>query len=95
MLFPEHKAVLIGSRFDILKFEEGQESVLCGLPALILKWAWPAVLEGTGCRTVAELVDRDPCHQNISLAIREAKKKLPYTRIVLLYKDGRIFRDIP
>lgn len=94
MLFPEHKAVLIGSRFDILNFREGQESVLCGLPALILKWAWPAVLEGTGCRTVAELVERDPRHKNIDLAIKEAKKRLPHTRIVLLYKDGRIFRDI-
>ena len=60
ILFPDHKAVLIGSQLDLLEFEEDQESVLCGLPALILKWSWPQVLEGTGCGTVAELVERMP-----------------------------------
>jgi cobalt-precorrin-5B (C1)-methyltransferase len=95
ILFPDHKAVLIGSRLDLLEFEEGQESVLCGLPALILKWSWPQVLEGTGCGTVAELVERSPGHENISLALKKAKDKLPFTRIVLLHKDGRVFRDMP
>jgi len=41
ILFPDHKAVLMGSQLDRLAFERDQESVLCGLPALILKWAWP------------------------------------------------------
>jgi len=95
ILFPDHKAVLIGSQLDLLRFEEGQESVLCGLPALILKWAWPEVLEGTGYGTVAEMVERRPDHENIPLALEKAKTKLPFTRIVLLHKDGRIFRDVP
>lgn len=95
ILFPDHKAVLIGSQLDLLEFEEDQESVLCGLPALILKWSWPQVLEGTGCGTVAELVERMPDHENISLALKNAKEKLPFTRIVLLHKDGRVFRDLP
>ncbi len=94
ILFPDHKAVLIGSNLDLLEFDEDQESVLCGLPALILKWSWPDVLEGTGCGTVAELVERSPGHENISLALKRAKDKLPFTRIVLLHKDGRIFRDL-
>lgn len=94
ILFPDHKAVLIGSQLDLLEFEEGQESVLCGLPALILKWAWPGVLEGTGCGTVAEMVERMPDHENISLALSRAKGRLPFTRIVLLHKDGRVFRDL-
>jgi cobalt-precorrin-5B (C1)-methyltransferase len=95
ILFPDHKAVLMGSQLDLLKFEEDQESILCGLPALILKWAWPEVLEGTTFGTVAEMVERMPDHENISLALNRAKGKLPFTRIVLLYKDGRVFRDLP
>ncbi len=94
MLFPNHKAVLIGSNLDQLAFDKDQESILCGLPALILKWAWPDILEGTNFNTVAEMVERKPDHKNISLALEKAKKKLPDTRIVLLLKDGSILREI-
>ena len=95
ILFPDHKAVLMGSQLDRLAFETDQESILCGLPALILKWAWPAVLEGTNYGTVAEMVEKEPQHRNIILALERAKRKLPHTRIVLLYKDGRILGDAP
>lgn len=93
ILFPDHKAVLMGSQLDRLAFEKDQESILCGLPALILKWAWPGVLEGTNYGTVAEMVEKEPQHRNIILALERAKKKLPRTRIVLLYKDGRILGE--
>ena len=95
ILFPDHKAVLMGSRLDRLAFERDQESVLCGLPALILKWAWPEVLEGTGYGTVAEMVEREPDHRNITLALEKVKKNLPNTRIVLLRRDGSILKDVP
>jgi cobalt-precorrin-5B (C1)-methyltransferase len=95
VLFPDHKAVLIGSQLDRLSFEEGQESILCGLPALILRWASPRILEGTGYTTVAEMVEREPHHQSISRALEMAKARLPYTRIVLLHRDGRVFVDLP
>jgi cobalt-precorrin-5B (C1)-methyltransferase len=94
MLFPNHKAILMGSNLDQLAFEKDQESILCGLPALILKWAWPQILEGTNFNTVAEMVEMNPDHKNISLALEKAKKNLPTTRIVLLLKDGSILREI-
>lgn len=93
ILFPDHQAVLLGNHLERLQFDEGQDSILCGLPALILKWAWPGVLEGTDYRTVAEMVDKNPEHQRINTAIQKAKVRLPFTRIVLLHKDGRILRD--
>lgn len=94
ILFPEHKAILIGSQLDHLEFDRDQDSILCGLPALILKWGWPEVLEKTGYNTVAEMVERDPMHPNVSTALQKARAKLPFTRIVLLQKDGKIFRDV-
>jgi len=94
VLFPDHKAILMGSQLDHLSFEPDQESVLCGLPALILKWAWPQMLEGTGYGTVAEMAEDRPDHENITLALEKAKERLPRTRIVLLRKDGRILRDV-
>jgi cobalt-precorrin-5B (C1)-methyltransferase len=94
ILFPNHKAVLMGSQLDKLEFEGCQRSILCGLPALILKWAWPQVLEGTNFGTVAEMVEKEPEHRNITLALKRAKQKLPNTRIVLLRKDGSILREM-
>ncbi|VVB65103.1 Cobalt-precorrin-5B C(1)-methyltransferase [uncultured archaeon] len=94
ILFPDHQAVLLGSHLDKLQFAEGQDSILCGMPALIIRWAWPEVLEGTGYRTVAEMVEREPEHPCINTAIEKARARLPYTRIVLLHKDGRILRDL-
>jgi cobalt-precorrin-5B (C1)-methyltransferase len=93
VLFPDHKAVLMGSQLDRLAFEKDQESILCGLPALILKWAWPQILDKTGYGTVAEMIEIEPRHQNIARALRMAKEKLPETRIVLLRKDGSILAD--
>lgn len=93
ILFPEHRAVLMGSKLDRLSFSEGQESILCGLPALILKWAWPEMLEGTGYGTVAEMVEREPGHRNLKKALRKAKERLPLTRIVLLNRDGSILKE--
>ena len=95
VLFPNHKAVLMGSQLDRLKFDSDQESILCGLPALILKWAWPQILEKTGYNTVAEMVEKEPGHENIVLGLKRAKEMLPHTRIVLLYKDGRILAEAP
>ena len=74
ILFPDHKAVLMGSQLDRLAFEKDQESILCGLPALILKWAWPQILDETGYGTVAEMVEKEPQHRNIAIALQMAKK---------------------
>ncbi len=93
ILFPDYRAVLMGSRLDRLAFEKDQESILCGLPALILKWAWPEVLENTGFATVAEMVEKQPRHENISKALQMAVQRLPATRIVLLGKDGSILAE--
>jgi cobalt-precorrin-5B (C1)-methyltransferase len=95
ILFPDHKAVLMGSQLDQLEFAEDQESILCGLPALILKWAWPQILDDTGFCTVAEMIEKDPQHENIAKALQMAKRKLPLTRIVLLNRDGSILTDVP
>ncbi len=92
-LFPEHKVVLLGNQLDRLHFREEQESVLCGLPALILKWGMPGILEGTGYGTVAEMVEKEPHHPRIGEAIRMVRARLPGTRIVLLDRRGAILRD--
>jgi cobalt-precorrin-5B (C1)-methyltransferase len=94
-LFPKYRVVLLGNQLDRLRFREGQDSVLCGLPALILKWGMPELLEGTGYRTVAEMVEEEPGHPRIDEALQMVGERLPGTRIVLINRDGSILRELP
>ncbi len=93
VLFPEHEAVLVGNRLDGLSFNKDQDSVICGLPALILKWGMPDILEGTAYKTVAEMIEDAPDNPRINEALAKVKVRLPLTRIVLLRRDGSILRD--
>lgn len=92
-LFPGHRVVLLGNQLDRLRFREDQDSILCGLPALILKWGMPDILEGTVYGTVAEMVEKDPDHPRIEEAARKVRERLPKTKIVLLNRDGSILMD--
>lgn len=92
MLFPDHTALLIGSRLDLLKIRNGK-TVLCGLPGLILRWAVPDMLDGTGYATVSEMIEHEPEHDAIERAMVRLKQMLPRTRIVLIRRDGSIYRD--
>ncbi|HOK58802.1 MAG TPA: cobalt-precorrin-5B (C(1))-methyltransferase [Methanothrix sp.] len=93
ILFPDHTAVLIGSKLDMLRMRTGRETVLCGLPGLILRWAEPEMLDGTGYATVAEMIEREPDHPAIARALEHLGRMLPGTRIVLIKRDGSIYRD--
>jgi len=93
VLFPRHKVILLGNRLDGLCFSERQDSVICGLPALILKWGMPDLLEGTGYKTVAEMVESKPDHSRIDDALDRVKERLPHTRVVLLRRNGSVLRD--
>jgi hypothetical protein len=39
------------------------------------------------------MAETTPNHPNIDRALQEVKAMLPFTRIVLLQRDGRILRD--
>jgi cobalt-precorrin-5B (C1)-methyltransferase len=93
MLFPDHQAVLLGNHLDKIQFKKEQDSIICGLPALILKWAMPEIIDKTGYKTVAEMIELEPNHPNIDTAIEKANSRFPFTRIVLLHRDGRILKD--
>lgn len=93
MLFPDHTAVLIGSKLGLLRMRAGRDTVLCGLPGLILRWAEPRMLESTGYATVAEMIEREPDHPAIARALEHLREMLPGTRIVLINRDGSIYRD--
>lgn len=95
MLFPEHTVILVGNR--IQKTVEtakrhNKNTILCGLPALILKWANPDILHLTGHVTVQDLMEQDPRHPLIIRSITDAADRHGI-RIILFDKEGRITHD--
>ncbi|HOT06119.1 MAG TPA: cobalt-precorrin-5B (C(1))-methyltransferase [Methanotrichaceae archaeon] len=90
ILFPGHCAFLLGSKLDRLNLSPDQESVLLGLPGLILRWGDPALLEGTGYATVAEMMSIEPDHPALFSALESVRQKLPYTTVVLIDRDGKV-----
>jgi cobalt-precorrin-5B (C1)-methyltransferase len=92
MLFPDYEVILIGSDISRgLKAAKGKV-IICGLPGLILKWASPYLLKGSGYLSIQEMVDDDPENPLIDRAMGEAVKKSG-KRVVLLNRNGTALRD--
>jgi len=93
MLFPEHTVVMVGSRIDEGISASKGETIICGLPGLILKWAVPGILIATGFNTVQELIETNRNSQLIDNAVAAAVKRSEGARIVLVDRSGAVIRD--
>lgn len=93
MLFPDYTVVMVGSRLDEGIKASGGETVICGLPGLILKWAIPDILSGTVYNTVQEMIENDITNPLIDSAISAAVSKSGRTRVVLVNRGGDVIRD--
>jgi cobalt-precorrin-5B (C1)-methyltransferase len=93
LLFPQYTAVMIGSRIDEGVGSLKNDTIICGLPGLILKWAVPDILEGTGFNTVQEMIDNDRENPLIDSALSKAVNKSDGARIVLVDRRGTVIRD--
>jgi cobalt-precorrin-5B (C1)-methyltransferase len=94
MHFPTHTPILAGSSIDRL-FERarGKETIIVGLPALILKWGNPDILKGTDATTVGQLFDRDPQGKEATAALNDLKARTK-AKIVIINREGRAVRTL-
>ena len=92
MLFPGYTVILIGSDISRGLAAAKGEVIICGLPGLILKWAYPDILKNSGYLTIQEMIDANPENPIIDQALDEAVK-VSGKRIVLLNRNGTILRD--
>ncbi len=93
MLFPEYEVILIGSDISRgLRAAKGKSVIVCGLPGLVLKWAFPDILKDSGYLTVREIIEDNPESPLIDRALMEAVRKSG-RRVVLLNRNGTILRD--
>jgi len=93
MLFPDHEVVLVGKHLQKGLDEARGEVVLCGLPALILKFIDPAILEDTGHDTVEELSVSPHFPAIVEGALCTFKERYRRARVVIVDREGRIVGD--
>jgi len=93
LLFPDYEAVLVGAKIGAGITSAKGVAVLCGLPALILKFINPGILEGTGCGTVEELSSRPEWNNIVNENLNMFRKRYPDLRVVLVDRDGNVIGD--
>lgn len=93
MLFPEYTSVMVGSRLDEGIQAARGETIICGLPGLILKWAVPDILESTVFNTVQEMIDNNRENPLIDMALAAVVEKSNGARVLIVDRDGNIIRD--
>jgi cobalt-precorrin-5B (C1)-methyltransferase len=93
MLFPDYEVVLVGKHLEKGLAAARGEVILCGLPALILKFIDPAILEGTGYDTVEELSASPHFPAIVTGALRTFGERFPRARVVIVDREGRIVGD--
>jgi cobalt-precorrin-5B (C1)-methyltransferase len=82
--------ILIGGKIDESLSAVESEAILFGLPALILRFINPAILEGTGALTVEELSVRPEFAAIVQKNLAEFLKRYPHIRVVLIDREGRM-----
>lgn len=93
ILFPEYEVILVGSRIAPALCHAKGEVIICGLPALILKFMNPEFLEGSGYGSVEEMINSDKFEQRARDTITKFTIDYPEIKVVLLDRNGGIIME--
>jgi cobalt-precorrin-5B (C1)-methyltransferase len=95
LLFPERDVILVGGKIGEALDAARGDVVLCGLPALVLRYISPGMLEGTGYLTVEELAASPDFDRIVPSLLASFKTMHPHVRVVLVNRDGAIIAESP
>ncbi|MDH7594041.1 MAG: cobalt-precorrin-5B (C(1))-methyltransferase [Methanomicrobiales archaeon] len=93
MLFPDREVILVGAKIGEALGRCKGDAILFGLPGLIMRFIDPRILEGTGFWSVEELIDSGEYGSRIPEALGRFKRDLPWVRVILVDREGRILVD--
>jgi cobalt-precorrin-5B (C1)-methyltransferase len=93
--YPDKEIVLIGSRIAEALVVAHGKVLLFGLPALILRFINPDLLDGTGYATVEEFAASSGFQPVMQSSLATFKKEYPHVRVVLVNRDGTILGETP
>ena len=95
MLFPDREVILVGGKIgESLAVAQG-EVTLSGLPALILKFIDPQILDGTGFKTVEELSCSQEFSRIIKRTLAKFRKDYPAVRVLIFNREGTVIGESP
>jgi cobalt-precorrin-5B (C1)-methyltransferase len=93
MLFPDHDVILVGGKIKEALSHASGEVVLCGLPGLVLRYADPGILDGTGYVTVEELCTDPSFGDRLTRAVSLFHTRHPGVRVVIFDRTGTVLGD--
>lgn len=94
-LYPGVEVVLVGGRIGEAICAAPGNATLFGLPALILKFLLPDVLDGTGSPTVEDLAATPAFAPAVARAFQAAARRYPGLRVVLIDRSGAVIAEGP
>jgi cobalt-precorrin-5B (C1)-methyltransferase len=95
LLYPDQEIILVGSRIAEALAAARGDVTLFGLPALILRFISPDILDGTGYETIEEFTASGGFRPAMKSSLRKFKKEYPNVRVVLVNREGRIIGETP
>ena len=95
LLFPDYEVILVGSRLGTALAHAHGTIIICGLPALILKFINPSFLEGTGYGSVEEMIGTEEFEIRAHDLLSRFCAAKPGIRVVLLDREGHIIMEAP
>jgi len=93
LMYPDHEVILIGGKIERSVAAIQGEAILFGLPALILRYINPQILEGTGSATVEELAVTPAFPAIVQKNLAAFRDRYPAIRVVLVNRDGEIIGE--
>ncbi len=88
--YPDREVILVGAKMKQVLDSRSEGLTLFGLPALIIKFIEPAVLVGSGYKTVEELVASEEGARVVHSSIEKFKSIYPGHGIALIDRTGKV-----
>lgn len=88
--YPDREVVLVGANIRSALDSRSEGLILFGLPALIIKFIEPSVLNGRGYRTIEELVMSEEGPDVVRASVRKFKSLYPGHGIAIIDRSGRV-----
>lgn len=93
LMYPDREVILIGGKIERSVAAVRDRAILFGLPALILRYINPGILEGTGYATVEELSVSPGFPAIVKKNLAAFRKQYPGISVVLVNREGRIIGE--
>lgn len=93
LMYPDYEVILIGGKIERSLAAVRDKAILFGLPALILRYINPQILEGTGAGTVEELSVTPQFPELVRENLAAFQDRYPAVRVVLVDREGTIIGE--